>query len=116
MGSEALFPNGKSLPNVLNEEQTKLLQNGSSSRPQLACERTAKRKAETRGGEGANKAKNCTPMLLSRRGVSSRREEQLQEGGQGEVTEIANPVASLIRLLQESDQDLAHAIAHTSRL
>jgi len=65
VGLEALFPNGKSLPNVLNKEQTKLLQNGSSSRPQLACERMAKRKAEVRGGEGANEAENCMPLLLS---------------------------------------------------
>ena len=101
---------------MLNEEQAKLLQNGSPSRPQLACERTAKKKAEVRGGEGANEAENCMPLLLSRRGVSSRREEQLQEGGQVEVTEIANLAASLIRLLQRFDQGAAHAIAHTSRL
>ena len=65
VGIEALFPKGKSLPNVLNEEQTKLLQNGSSSRPQLACERTAKRQAETRGREGAKEGENCKPLLLS---------------------------------------------------
>ena len=64
VGSEALFPRGKSFSNVLNEEQAKLLQNGSSSRLQLVCERSKKWMAEMRGKEGANAFESEDCMLL----------------------------------------------------